>query len=61
MSSTQNGLRPSFDAACEPSQAKGLFDHCAQLLQEKAPTQTGVFGTHMLVSLVNDGPVTFML
>ena len=48
VANTQNVLRPSFDAACEPSQAKVLFEACAKRFKAQAPTQTGVFvwGSH---------------
>jgi D-tyrosyl-tRNA(Tyr) deacylase len=59
---THKGLRPSFSSSAPPDIAKILF---AQLInqakQQYDIIQTGQFGTNMQVSLVNDGPVTFML
>jgi D-tyrosyl-tRNA(Tyr) deacylase len=56
------GRRPSFSEAAPPEEAVPLVDAFAGALrQEGVPTQCGIFGAHMLVSLVNDGPVTIML
>ena len=59
---TRKGRRPSFVAAADPEIAEPLLDHLvAQLRSLGAPVATGRFRTHMEVSLVNDGPVTFLL
>ena len=59
---TQSGTRPSFTSAAPPAEGKRLFDHFAAQAREKhATVETGIFGAHMQVSLVNDGPVTFWL
>lgn len=59
---TTRGLRPGFSRAAEPAEAERLFGHLAQRAVVRLPaTQTGRFGAHMRVSLVNDGPVTFWL
>jgi D-aminoacyl-tRNA deacylase len=59
---TQSGTRPSFTPAAPPAEGKRLFDHFAVKAREQHPTvETGMFGAHMQVSLVNDGPVTFWL
>jgi len=56
---TRKGRRPSFTAAALPEVASPLVDHFVELLRQKGiPTQTGVFGEHMQVALLNDGPVT---
>jgi D-tyrosyl-tRNA(Tyr) deacylase len=56
------GTRPSFTAAARPEPAKELFDYfVAQCESQGLPVSTGVFGAHMKVSLVNDGPVTLLL
>jgi D-tyrosyl-tRNA(Tyr) deacylase len=58
---TQKGLRPSFSSAMPPKEAEALYDFFvaeAALVQSVA---TGRFGADMQVSLVNDGPVTFLL
>ncbi len=59
---THKGTRAGFSTAAEPHEAQRLFSElvaCAQGLY--APVSAGVFGAHMQVSLVNDGPVTFWL
>src|SRR5437867_13146383 len=59
---TRKGRRPSFIDAAPPELAEALVDRCAQLLRaEGIPVETGVFGAHMQVSLLNDGPVTILL
>ncbi len=59
---TSSGMRPGFSTAARPGQAELVFarlvETCRQL---HAGVETGRFGAHMLVSLVNDGPVTFLL
>jgi len=59
---TGKGLRPGFSRAAAPAEAERLFGHLVRRARERLPgTQTGQFGAHMRVSLVNDGPVTFWL
>ncbi|MBV2130082.1 D-aminoacyl-tRNA deacylase [Arsukibacterium indicum] len=59
---TQSGLRPSFTPAAAPAKAEQFYLQFVQQLTElDIPVQTGVFAADMQVSLVNDGPVTFML
>ncbi|MEF2147308.1 D-aminoacyl-tRNA deacylase [Aquilutibacter rugosus] len=60
---TRSGMRASFTPAAEPEQARVLFDQLVAICREKLPTgvEIGQFGAHMEVSLVNDGPVTFLL
>jgi len=57
------GRRPSFGDAADPSLGRELVDLVAQQLRERfaITVQTGVFGAHMRVSLVNDGPVTLIV
>lgn len=59
---TSRGRRPSFIGAAKPELAEPLVTAFAQMLRERSvPTQMGVFGAHMEVALVNDGPVTIVL
>lgn len=59
---TRKGRRPGFDAAALPEQAKPLFDQFVEKLkQSDLGVETGRFGARMEVSLINDGPVTFIL
>jgi len=59
---TGRGLRPSFSAAMPPAEARILYDVFLQCLQRRhAPVAAGEFGADMQVTLVNDGPVTFLL
>ena len=56
------GRRPGFDQAAHPDQARQLYDSAIAKFREKGvPIQTGQFGANMLVSLKNNGPVTFIL
>ena len=59
---TRKGLRASFATAAAPEQGRRLYEDLvsqSRLLHQ--PVETGEFGAHMQVSLVNDGPVTFWL
>ena len=59
---THKGLRPGFSTAAPPSQGRQLFDTMVQAARARhGRVETGVFGAHMQVSLINDGPVTFWL
>jgi D-aminoacyl-tRNA deacylase len=57
------GRRPSFGAAASPDLAKSLYNSMISVFESEIPglVQTGAFGANMQVSLVNDGPVTFVL
>ncbi len=59
---TRKGARPSFTPAATPEEGLRLFDYFVEKVREKhKAVETGRFGANMLVSLVNDGPVTFIL
>ena len=59
---TRRGNRPSFTRAARPEQGEAVYAAFVQALRaEGVPVQTGVFGAHMQVELVNDGPVTILL
>ncbi len=56
---TKRGNRPDFSNALKPRKAKTIFDHLVKQTQSKnIPTETGIFGSHMKLRIVNDGPVT---
>jgi D-tyrosyl-tRNA(Tyr) deacylase len=68
---TGKGLRPSFSGAAGPEKGLALFTQLTDIMRHTGDSratnladnwlQTGRFGAHMAVSLVNDGPVTFKL
>ena len=59
---TRSGTRAGFTTAATPELARGLFDYLVEKARaQHAPVATGEFGAHMMISLVNDGPVTFWL
>ena len=59
---TRKGNRPAFVSAAKPDLARPLVDQFVEDLKTLGiPTQSGVFGAHMLVSLENDGPVTICM
>ena len=60
---TNKGTRPSFSSAADPGVAHGFFDEFVELLKTRHEGRiaTGRFGANMQVSLINDGPVTFLL
>jgi D-tyrosyl-tRNA(Tyr) deacylase len=61
-SKRQKGTRPDFSQAARPEVAEPLYDHfCAELRALGVPVKTGVFGAHMELELVNDGPVTIVI
>ena len=61
--STRKGNRPSWSAAASPEIARVGFDAFVATLAANLgkPIPTGVFGAHMQVALINDGPVTLWL
>ena len=58
---TRKGSRPSFSSGASPEEGMRLFERFVQHARRQARVETGRFGAHMRVSLVNDGPVTFWL
>ena len=60
---TSSGMRPGFSTAAAPAEAERIFDDLLATCRQRHPAgvESGRFGAHMTVSLVNDGPVTFLL
>ncbi|MBA2420400.1 MAG: D-tyrosyl-tRNA(Tyr) deacylase [Thermoleophilaceae bacterium] len=54
---TRRGNRPSFTEAAPPEEAEPLYER----VRDALGAQGGVFGAHMQLALVNDGPVTLMI
>ena len=63
LASTRKGNRPSFLAAAAPELALQRYEEfCRQLETETSqPVRRGIFGEHMKIDLVNDGPVTICI
>lgn len=58
----RKGRRPSFDSACEPEMAEKLYEKVGELIAGKGVTLAkGIFGEHMRISSINDGPATFII
>ena len=59
---TSCGNRPGFETAEKPELAKPMYEYFVQCLRNFGiETKCGIFQADMKVSLINDGPVTFML
>jgi len=59
---TRKGMRASFTGAAKGEAGRALFDYLVEIARDGHPTvESGVYGAHMRVSLINDGPVTFWL
>lgn len=60
--SCDKGARPAFTEAAAPEQARALYEAFFTALKKRWPrVERGLFGAHMEVSLINDGPVTLWL
>ena len=58
----RRGNRPGFSAAADPETGERLYEYfCKKLTEEGVPVETGKFGAHMDVRLVNDGPMTIWM
>jgi D-aminoacyl-tRNA deacylase len=63
LADTRKGNRPSFVGAAAPAIAREIYEKfCLKLEQQIGrPVARGVFGAHMVIELLNDGPVTIYL
>ena len=60
--SCKKGRRPDFFGAAAPDKAEALYEYFLRCCEQNGyPPQHGVFGAHMEVSSVNDGPVTLIV
>lgn len=58
----KHGNRPSFINAGKPDQANALYEYFLSQCRKEIPVvEHGIFGAHMMVSLINDGPFTIVL
>ena len=58
----RHGNRPSFIGAGTPDQANALYEYFLSQCRKEIPVvEQGIFGAHMMVSLINDGPFTIVL
>lgn len=57
----KGGNRPSFTNALSFNEASKLYDYFNNKLKENIKVETGIFGSDMKVSILNDGPVTIMI
>ncbi len=59
---TNEGNRPSFSEAMRPDEATKLYDEFNNRLKlANINVEVGIFGSHMEIALINDGPVTIAL
>ena len=62
LADTRKGRRPSFIQAAPPEKARDMFDKLVDIMRSKGvEVQTGEFQQHMIVEIINNGPVTIML
>lgn len=62
LADARKGRRPGFTKAARPEQADALYQRTIQRLREHGiHVEEGVFQTHMVVTIENDGPVTILL
>lgn len=62
LADTRKGRRPAFTDAAPPDEAERLYNYYVYLMRNTGlKVETGQFQQHMLVEIINDGPVTIML
>jgi D-tyrosyl-tRNA(Tyr) deacylase len=59
---TRKGMRPGFSNAADPEAGLRWFNRLVEIARLNHPrVETGRYGAHMQIELVNDGPATFLL
>ncbi|HMB02090.1 MAG TPA: D-aminoacyl-tRNA deacylase [Spirochaetota bacterium] len=59
---TAKGRRPGYEAAAPPAKARSFFkEFISRFKNYELKVESGIFGAHMKVTLLNDGPVTFLV
>ncbi|MBU1094034.1 MAG: D-tyrosyl-tRNA(Tyr) deacylase [Firmicutes bacterium] len=58
---TKGNNRPSFIEAAKPEQATVLYNKFNELLETDCHVEKGLFGAHMKIKSINDGPVTIII
>lgn len=58
---TKNTNRPDFTKAADPKLAKQIYEKMLETLGKSVKTVSGVFGTHMDIEMIADGPTTILL
>jgi len=62
MANCRRGRRPSFDDAAPPKDAELLYEYFLERAKASSvPVSSGLFQRHMMIDLVNDGPVTILI
>jgi D-tyrosyl-tRNA(Tyr) deacylase len=62
MADCRRGRRPSFDEAASPADAEVLYEYFLKRARNgPVPVSAGLFQRHMMIDLVNDGPVTILI
>lgn len=57
----RKGRRPGFEQAAKPEYAQRLYNYFNEYINKEIEVKTGIFGSDMKISLINDGPVTIVI
>ncbi len=62
LANCRHGNRPDFLASAKPDEAKRLYEYFTEQMKKSVPhVANGIFGAHMEVTLLNNGPITILL